>query len=85
MGGTTAKIWPHRCGEAQTSRVFEVARIYRFRRQAAAVAHPVIEMVEIGAGGARSRASTRWPHRRRPTVLAPSPAQPAMAGGRGRR
>ncbi len=52
MGGTTAKIcfidqaWP------QTARMFEVARIYRFvKGSGLPLRIPVIEMVEIGAGG----------------------------------
>ena len=52
MGGTTAKIcmidgfWP------QTARTFEVARMYRFKKGSGLPLRiPVIEMVEIGAGG----------------------------------
>ncbi len=52
MGGTTAKICLIDNGRAQTSRRFEVARVYRFRKDSGIpVRVPVIEMVEIGAGG----------------------------------
>jgi N-methylhydantoinase A len=52
MGGTTAKICLIEHGRAQTSRMFEVARVYRFRKGSGLPLRiPVIEMVEIGAGG----------------------------------
>ena len=52
MGGTTAKICLIDEGRAQTSRRFEVARVYRFRKDSGLPLRiPVIEMVEIGAGG----------------------------------
>ncbi|HVH73965.1 MAG TPA: hydantoinase/oxoprolinase family protein [Stellaceae bacterium] len=52
MGGTTAKICLIDDGRPQTSRVFEVARIYRFKKGSGLPLRiPVIEMVEIGAGG----------------------------------
>ena len=52
MGGTTAKICLIDEARAQTSRRFEVARVYRFRRDSGLPLRiPVIEMVEIGAGG----------------------------------
>lgn len=52
MGGTTAKICLIDDGEAETSRSFEVARAYRFSRGSGLPLRiPVIEMVEIGAGG----------------------------------
>ena len=52
MGGTTAKICLVDEGRAQTSRRFEVARVYRFRKDSGIPLRiPVIEMVEIGAGG----------------------------------
>ncbi|MCG8562797.1 MAG: hydantoinase/oxoprolinase family protein [Hyphomicrobiales bacterium] len=52
MGGTTAKICLVDDGRAQTSRRFEVARVYRFRKDSGIPLRiPVIEMVEIGAGG----------------------------------
>ncbi len=52
MGGTTAKICLIDDAKPQTSRVFEVARIYRFKKGSGLPLRiPVIEMVEIGAGG----------------------------------
>ena len=52
MGGTTAKICLIDDARPQTSRVFEVARIYRFKKGSGLPLRiPVIEMVEIGAGG----------------------------------
>jgi N-methylhydantoinase A len=52
MGGTTAKIWLIDNGEPQHSRTFEVARQYRFLKGSGLPLRiPVIEMVEIGAGG----------------------------------
>jgi N-methylhydantoinase A len=52
MGGTTAKICLIDHGEPQHSRSFEVARQYRFLKGSGLPLRiPVIEMVEIGAGG----------------------------------
>ncbi|HEX6840779.1 MAG TPA: hydantoinase/oxoprolinase family protein [Stellaceae bacterium] len=52
MGGTTAKICLIDDAKPQTSRAFEVARIYRFKKGSGLPLRiPVIEMVEIGAGG----------------------------------
>jgi N-methylhydantoinase A len=52
MGGTTAKICLIDNGEPQHSRSFEVARQYRFLKGSGLPLRiPVIEMVEIGAGG----------------------------------
>ena len=52
MGGTTAKICLIDDGQPQTSRSFEVARIGRFKKGSGLPLRiPVIEMVEIGAGG----------------------------------
>ena len=52
MGGTTAKICLIDDGEPQHSRIFEVARQYRFLKGSGLPLRiPVIEMVEIGAGG----------------------------------
>ena len=52
MGGTTAKICLIDDGQPQTARAFEVARIGRFKRGSGLPLRiPVIEMVEIGAGG----------------------------------
>ena len=52
MGGTTAKICLLDNATPLTSRSFEVAREYRFMRGSGLpIRIPVIEMVEIGAGG----------------------------------
>ncbi len=52
MGGTTAKICLIDDYRPQTSRAFEVARVYRFKKGSGLPLRiPVIEMVEIGAGG----------------------------------
>jgi N-methylhydantoinase A len=52
MGGTTAKICLLDDFKPQTNRVFEVARVYRFKKGSGLPLRiPVIEMVEIGAGG----------------------------------
>lgn len=52
MGGTTAKICLIDDFEPQHSRTFEVARQYRFLKGSGLPLRvPVIEMVEIGAGG----------------------------------
>ena len=52
MGGTTAKICLIDDGKPQTARTFEVARVGRFRKGSGLPLRiPVIEMVEIGAGG----------------------------------
>ena len=52
MGGTTAKICLIDGGEPQLSRSFEVDRAHRFMKGSGLpVKIPVVEMVEIGAGG----------------------------------
>jgi N-methylhydantoinase A len=52
MGGTTAKICLIDNGRPQTSRRFEIGRAARFiRGSGLPVRIPVIEMIEIGAGG----------------------------------
>jgi N-methylhydantoinase A len=52
MGGTTAKLCVIDRGEPLLSRSFEVDRSYRFKKGSGLpVRIPVIEMVEIGAGG----------------------------------
>src|SRR5476651_1314481 len=52
MGGTTAKICLIEQYQPKTSRVFEVDRAARFLKGSGLpVRIPVIEMVEIGAGG----------------------------------
>lgn len=52
VGGTTAKICYIDGGQPQRSQVFEVARVHRFRKGSGLPLRiPVVEMVEIGAGG----------------------------------
>ena len=52
MGGTTAKICLIEDFHPKTARSFEVARTYRFAKGSGMpIAIPVIEMIEIGAGG----------------------------------
>ncbi|RJE82694.1 hydantoinase/oxoprolinase family protein [Paracoccus onubensis] len=52
MGGTTAKICLIQKQVPKTARVFEVARSYRFKKGSGMpISIPVIDMVEIGAGG----------------------------------
>ena len=52
MGGTTAKICLIDDYQPQQSRTFEVARVGRFKKGSGLPLRiPVIEMVEIGAGG----------------------------------
>ncbi len=52
MGGTTAKICLVKDYTPKTTRTFEVARTYRFKKGSGMpISIPVIDMVEIGAGG----------------------------------
>jgi N-methylhydantoinase A len=52
MGGTTAKICLIEEGTPTTASTLEVARTYRFKKGSGMlVSTPVVEMVEIGAGG----------------------------------
>ena len=52
MGGTTAKLCIIEQGRPLTSTQFEVDRVYRFKKGSGLpVKIPVIEMIEIGAGG----------------------------------
>ena len=52
MGGTTAKMCLIDEGLPESARAFEVARVYRFLKGSGLPLRiPVIEMVEIGAGG----------------------------------
>ncbi|MFH6786890.1 MULTISPECIES: hydantoinase/oxoprolinase family protein [Methylobacterium] len=52
MGGTTAKICLIEDFQPRTARSFEVARTYRFSKGSGIpISIPVIEMIEIGAGG----------------------------------
>jgi N-methylhydantoinase A len=68
MGGTTAKICLIDDGEPQHSRTFEVARQYRFLKGSGLPLRiPVIEMVEIGAGGGSiAHVDSLKPHQCRP-------------------
>ncbi|MEZ5924216.1 MAG: hydantoinase/oxoprolinase family protein [Hyphomicrobiaceae bacterium] len=52
MGGTTAKICLIEHQAPKTAKTFEVARTYRFKKGSGMpISIPVIEMIEIGAGG----------------------------------
>lgn len=52
MGGTTAKICLIEDQVPKTAKTFEVARTYRFKKGSGMpISIPVVEMVEIGAGG----------------------------------
>lgn len=52
MGGTTAKLCLIDDGKPLEARLFEVARAYRFKKGSGIpIRIPVIELVEIGAGG----------------------------------
>jgi len=52
MGGTTAKIGLVRRGEPAKTNMMEVGRVHRFKKGSGLpVKIPVIEMIEIGAGG----------------------------------
>ena len=52
MGGTTAKICLIEDGAPKTANTFETARTYRFKKGSGMpLSTPVVEMVEIGAGG----------------------------------
>ncbi len=52
MGGTTAKICMIEDGAPKSANTFEIARTYRFKKGSGmVVSTPVVEMVEIGAGG----------------------------------
>jgi len=86
MGGTTAKICLIDAAKPQTSRVFEVARIYRFKKGSGLPLRiPVIEMVEIGAGGGsiRPRRCDGAASASAPTAPAPSPDRSANGAAAG--
>ena len=52
MGGTTAKLCAVEDGSPLKAREFEVDRVYRFRKGSGLpIKIPVIDMIEIGAGG----------------------------------
>ena len=81
MGGTTAKICFIDDYQPQITRSFEFGRVHRhLKGSGLPIRIPVIEMVEIGAGAVRWRASMRsagcrWAR----TAPARIPARPAMA------
>ena len=76
MGGTTAKICLLQNYEPQRAHRFEIARAYKdMKGSGIPVRIPVIEMVEIGAGGgsiARLISCNASPLA--PTAQAPTPA-----------
>ncbi len=81
MGGTTAKVCLITDAQPQSSRSFEVDRAARFLKGSGLPLRiPVIEMVEIGAGGG---SIARIDAMRRivvgPDLRAPSPVPPATA------
>ena len=52
MGGTTAKACLIDQGEPELTNVFEVARVYRFKKGSGfPCSVPSVDLVEIGAGG----------------------------------
>lgn len=52
MGGTTAKMCLVKRGEVAKSTEFEVAHVHRFKRGSGIPVHiPVVDLMEIGAGG----------------------------------
>ena len=61
MGGTTAKMCLIEHGRAEIARRFEAARVQRFRKGSGLpIKAPVIDMIEIGAGGGSIAGSTAW-------------------------
>ena len=86
MGGTTAKICLIDDGAPQHSRAFEVDRSYRFRKGSGLpVRVPVIEMVEIGAGGGSTAGVDRLGRVRVGPESAGSAPGPACYGRGGQR
>ena len=61
MGGTTAKIALIEDYTPQTAKTFEVARTTRFKKGSGMpISIPVIEMIEIGAGGGSIASVDAW-------------------------
>ncbi len=61
MGGTTAKACVIDRGEPLLAREFEVARAYRFKKGwGLPIRVPVVELIEIGAGGGSIARVDRW-------------------------
>ena len=86
MGGTTAKICLIENGTPERSRTFEVARRYRdLKGSGLPVRIPVIEMVEIGAGGGSIAAVDAMNRLRVGPASAGSEPGPACYGRGGRR
>ena len=86
MGGTTAKICLIENGTPERSRTFEVARRYRdLKGSGLPVRVPVIEMVEIGAGGGSIAAVDAMSRLRVGPASAGSEPGPACYGRGGRR
>ena len=75
MGGTTAKFCVIEDGEPLVAHEFEVDRVYRFKRGSGLpVKVPVIDMIEIGAGGGSiARVDASACSRSGPTRPAPIP------------
>jgi 5-oxoprolinase (ATP-hydrolysing) len=60
MGGTTAKICLVRGGEPDLAAEMEAARVHRFKKGSGiTVKSPVVDLIEIGAGGGSIAASDR--------------------------
>ena len=86
MGGTTAKICLIENGTPERSRTFEVARRYRdLKGSGFPVRIPVIEMVEIGAGGGSIAGVDAMNRLRVGPASAGSEPGPACYGRGGRR
>ena len=81
MGGTTAKVCLIDDFAPQAARSFEVARVGRFKKGSGLPLRiPVIEMVEIGAGGGSIAHLDSWAASRSGRkARAPIPARPATA------
>ncbi|MEM9041961.1 MAG: hydantoinase/oxoprolinase family protein [Actinomycetota bacterium] len=81
MGGTTAKACLIEHGEPELTNVFEVARVYRFKKGSGfPVSVPSVDLVEIGAGGgSRARTDTFGPQTGGPVSAGAEPG-PASYG-----
>ena len=89
MGGTTAKACLIEDGRAEIAPMMEAARVHRFTKGSGLpIKAPVIDMIEIGAGGgsiagdrrgrpaARSGRTRPAPIRARPATAAAAPSRP---------
>ena len=84
MGGTTAKACLIEDGRAEIAPMMEAARVHRFKKGTGLpIKAPVIDMIEIGAGGGSIAAIDEvGPAAGRPAFApAPIPARPATARG----